>query len=210
MQVSHTIWQIPVTCFTKGSPRWEQRERKHCGTLKWSKRKSLKKEKGAAQAERKEEQHPSSKWRIGNISCNCWYVQRHPCKRWELKNYFHSSTCFLVTQLQLCVAFLAHVAIKKVFARQESGRPWTEILDAAKQENVLLLVKETNTTAPVLTKLAVPRGARLDRMHSVLAEVSAREVSSVLRYAMYNASWYRIQRMPFPAKSETAGLLSTF
>lgn len=64
-----------------------------------------------------------------------------------------------MTQLQLCIAFLVHVAIKKVFAGQESGRPVTESPDAAKQKKRLLLVKETNIAAAVLTKLSVPSGA---------------------------------------------------
>lgn len=67
----------------------------------------------------------------------------------------HSFTSLLRVQLLFCIATLVHAAIKTVSAGQESTKTLTESPDAARQEKVLLLAKETNGVVPVLTMLAI-------------------------------------------------------
>lgn len=69
----------------------------------------------------------------------------------------HTFTCLLRAQLQFCIAFLVHAAIKTVFAGQESTKTLTKSPNGTRQKILLLLAKETSVAGPVLTKLAMPR-----------------------------------------------------
>lgn len=75
---------------------------------------------------------------------------------------------------------------------------------------LLLWAKDTNVSAPVLTKLATP-SQHLDRRYSVLPGAGLeRHHQSRATPCAALAGTVLEEALPFPTTSETAGLLTTF
>lgn len=106
--------------------------------------------------------------------------------QWGLTLMF-SFTCLLRARLQFCIA-LVHVAIKTVFAGQESTETLTESPDAARQKNIVSLGQRNqrwSSSFDQVRNTQLPLGQDADGA----AGNSARAASSLLRYPRCRASW---------------------